>query len=51
MSRRFEAEEFRQLQREQAVTGLFDVGELYDSQSPEQELDAYDQALSRLSEV
>ena len=42
---------FAQLQHEQGVTGLFDVAELYDAESPEKELEAYDAALQRLAEL
>ena len=42
---------FSQLQREQGVTGPFDVAELYDPQSPEEELEAYDAALRRLADL
>jgi hypothetical protein len=30
---------------------LFDVAELYDAESPEEELEAYDAALQRLAEL
>jgi len=39
-----------QLQREQGVTGLFDVVELHDSLSSADELEAYEDALQRLAE-
>lgn len=42
---------FSQLQREQGVTGAFDVAELFDSQSSEEELEAYDAALRRLADL
>jgi hypothetical protein len=41
---------FTQLQREQGVTGLFDVTELHDSASPEEQLEVYEEALQRLAE-
>jgi hypothetical protein len=41
---------FGQLQREQGVSGLFDVVELHDSISSEDELEAYEDALQRLAE-
>jgi hypothetical protein len=42
---------FAQLQREQHVTGLIDAAELYDSESPEDELNLYDAALQRLADA
>jgi hypothetical protein len=42
---------FRQLQREQGKTGRFDVADLYDADSSEAELAAYDSAVRELSEV
>jgi hypothetical protein len=42
---------FAQLQREQGVTGLFNVADLVDRESPAQELDAYEAALQRLADA
>jgi hypothetical protein len=42
---------FSQLQHDQGVTGVFDVAVLHDSESPEEELEAYDAALRRLADA
>jgi hypothetical protein len=42
---------FAQLQREQGVTGVFEIRELHDSESSEEELEAYDTALRRLADA
>jgi hypothetical protein len=42
---------FAQLQKEQGVTGLFDVVEIHDSVSSEEQLEAYEEALQRLAET
>jgi hypothetical protein len=42
---------FRQLQRDQGKTGRFDVADLYDGDSSDAELAAYDSAVRELSEV
>jgi hypothetical protein len=42
---------FADLQEEQGTTGLFDVNDLHDSISSEEELEAYEEALQRLVET
>ena len=42
---------FDELQADQAVSGRFDVHDLADSDSSNAELDAYDEALRRLSDA
>jgi len=41
---------FADLQRAQGVNGLLEIDDLFDSESSEDELDAYDDALQRLTE-
>jgi hypothetical protein len=42
---------FDELQADQEVTGRFDIDDLADFDSSEAELDAYDEALRRLSDA
>ncbi len=43
--------EFAELQQEQGVSGAFDIDALYDSITPEEELEAYEAALHQLREA